>query len=103
MPMIRHIWRLWCAGARVCACDKILCDGRASGMGYDMREIGAAMRRARQEKGMTVGELARKAGIGRATLYHYETGRNWPGLYSMLALADALGVALSDYVNHWAF
>ncbi len=69
-------------------------------MNYDMREIGAAMKRARKAKGLRSSELARRAGISIQAVWNYESGtRQWPGLYNLLAMADVLGITLDEFVG----
>lgn len=50
------------------------------------------LQQAREAKGLTVAELAEKAGIDRATIYRLEDGRNVPGLATVVKLEKALGV-----------
>lgn len=69
-------------------------------MDYDMREIGAAMRRAREKKELSSSALAQKAGVSIQSLWNYESGnRQWPGLYNLLALADVLEISLDELVG----
>ena len=62
----------------------------------DMQGIGAAIRRARKEKGLTQGQLAGMLGMSRATVSGIETGAiPEVGVRKLMALCGALGLALS--------
>ena len=62
------------------------------------RPLAANLRRARTSAGLSVVELARRAGVGRATLTQLEAGVGNPTLETLYALADVLGVALADLI-----
>lgn len=68
-------------------------------MNLDSKEIGAAMRCAREKRGLTVAELAERAEIAVNTVRLYEAGRFFPGLWNLWHLADVLGVALDELVG----
>ena len=68
-------------------------------MGIVARTVGAAMRRARQRRGLTIKELSAAAGVSYNTICLNETGRHLPDLYNLIVLADALGVTLDEYVG----
>ena len=57
----------------------------------------AALRRLREERRMTVAELAEAAGINRNTLYLLEAGGRAPRWHNACALADALGVSVEAF------
>lgn len=60
-----------------------------------MIEIGAALRSARQARGLTQGELARLAGIGRTSLSQLENGTIGEiGVRKILRVCAVLGLAL---------
>ncbi|UJR82828.1 helix-turn-helix domain-containing protein [Sandaracinus amylolyticus] len=61
--------------------------------------LGAALRRAREAKGLTVSELARRSGIAKATLSELEAGRANPTLETLWALAVPLEVSLGELVD----
>lgn len=64
--------------------------------------IGAALRLIRRERGWTQDELvARTTGseITRRSIYRIETGQSAPSAVLLWALADALGVSLSDLIK----
>jgi transcriptional regulator with XRE-family HTH domain len=48
----------------------------------------------REMRGLTQGDLGAKAGMGGASVSHFETGQRMPTLDSLLKLADALEVSL---------
>lgn len=62
--------------------------------------IHEAMRKAREVKGITRYKLARKAGVDPRSLQVYEAGESYPKLFNLIALADALGISLDEYVGH---
>ncbi len=69
-------------------------------MNYELRDIGAAMRRARERRGVTRRELAKRTGVPKSTITGYESGgRVWPGLYNLALLADELKIPLDEYIG----
>lgn len=58
--------------------------------------VGAQVRRRREQRGMTAAELARRAGLAKATLSSVESGVGNPTIETLDALAVALGLPLSD-------
>lgn len=60
--------------------------------------LGNNLRRLRARAGLSVVELARRAGLGRATLTQLEAGSGNPTLETLYALANELGVALSELI-----
>lgn len=56
------------------------------------------LRRLRFEKGMTINEVAEKAGISRATVMRLEAGSS-PTARVARALADAYGVSVDDLMT----
>jgi transcriptional regulator with XRE-family HTH domain len=54
------------------------------------------IRQLRERKGVSLRELARRAGVGVATLSRIESGEANPRMNTLLQLADALGV----FVGH---
>src|SRR6188472_2201071 len=57
--------------------------------------LGRSIGRLRRERAWSAAELARRAGIGKATLSEIEAGRRNTTLETLDALTRALGVALS--------
>ncbi len=58
---------------------------------------GGALRRLREQRHLSLGDIAEKIGVSRATVGHWETGRNAPGWDVAVQLADALGVSLDQF------
>jgi transcriptional regulator with XRE-family HTH domain len=50
----------------------------------------------RKRKGVSLRELARRAGVGLATLSRIESGEANPRLSTLLQLAEVLGVFVGD-------
>jgi len=50
------------------------------------------IRQLRERKGVSLRELARRSGVGAATLSRIESGEANPRLSTLLQLADVLGV-----------
>jgi Zn-dependent peptidase ImmA (M78 family)/DNA-binding XRE family transcriptional regulator len=59
--------------------------------------VGARIRRARENVGMTQGELAAAIGRQQTTISYWESGRRSPDIEDLLALADALEVEVSFF------
>lgn len=57
--------------------------------------MGRRLRRLREARGVSLSELARTAGVGKATLSGLENGTRNPTLETMYAIAAALEVPLS--------
>jgi DNA-binding XRE family transcriptional regulator len=57
--------------------------------------VGARIRTARRERGLSVGALADAAGIGKGSLSEIENGMRNPTLSTLYALAGTLGVPLA--------
>lgn len=58
-------------------------------------EVGRRLRALRVERGLSLSELARRAGVGKGTLSELETGRRNPTLDTLFALTSALRLPLS--------
>jgi len=61
--------------------------------------IAAALRRERERAGLTLTELARRAGLAKSTLSQLESGSGNPGVETLWALSMALGVPFSRLVE----
>lgn len=61
-------------------------------------DIGNNVRRHMKIRGMTVPTLAKKGGIGTATLSNVLNGRSEPKSSTLIGLAEALGVPVADLV-----
>ena len=64
-----------------------------------MRTIGDSMRLARRARGISVIELAERAGVSRTSLYQAERGEVFPSIMSIAALADVLEISIDDYIG----
>jgi transcriptional regulator with XRE-family HTH domain len=65
--------------------------------------IGDAMRDARKRCGFSQKMLERKSGVPESTLNKYETGKAMPGLYNLIAITDALGISIDEYIGRERF
>jgi transcriptional regulator with XRE-family HTH domain len=65
--------------------------------------IAANLRALRTRRDMSLVTLAERSGVARATLTKIEAGRGNPTIDTLYALADALGVALSDLLVERSF
>jgi transcriptional regulator with XRE-family HTH domain len=54
--------------------------------------LGSTLRLLREQAGLSQGELARNAGMGKSQISKYESGKEFPRLESLERLLDALGV-----------
>lgn len=61
--------------------------------------IARALRRERDNAGLSITDLARRAGIAKSTLSQLESGSGNPSVETLWALAVALGVPLSRLVD----
>lgn len=61
--------------------------------------IAAALRRERERVGVSLTELARRAGVAKSTLSQLEAGQGNPSVETLWALAVALGVPFSRLVE----
>ncbi|HEY0640692.1 MAG TPA: XRE family transcriptional regulator [Pseudonocardiaceae bacterium] len=71
--------------------------GRAQGAPLDA--IAASLRRERERAGLSLTELARRAGLAKSTLSQLETGTGNPSVETLWALAVALDVPFSRLVE----
>jgi transcriptional regulator with XRE-family HTH domain len=65
-------------------------------MRAEVRSLVRDLRAARQRKGMTLSELARRVHVAPSTASRWETGRRRPHSSQLPILADALGVTLPE-------
>jgi transcriptional regulator with XRE-family HTH domain len=61
--------------------------------------VGAQIRRRREQRGMSGSELARRAGLSKATLSQLEAGNGNPTIETLDALAIALRIPLTDLLT----
>ncbi|MBE5794314.1 MAG: helix-turn-helix transcriptional regulator [Clostridiales bacterium] len=57
-------------------------------------EIGAIIKKARQEKGITQETAADALGVSRQTISNWETGRTYPDILSVIRMSDLYAVSL---------
>ncbi|MBC7130228.1 helix-turn-helix domain-containing protein [Candidatus Bathyarchaeota archaeon] len=67
--------------------------------GYYVEIDGEAVRRRREELGLSIGEVAEKVGISRRTLYGYERGTAKASVTAAYRLISALGAPVAKPVN----
>jgi transcriptional regulator with XRE-family HTH domain len=72
--------------------------GRANGSAVAL-QVGKNVRRLRQERGVTLSELAASAGISLAMLSRLEKGDVSPSLETLAALAEALGTGAASLLK----
>jgi transcriptional regulator with XRE-family HTH domain len=63
-------------------------------IGHDAQRIARTLRDARAAAGLSLRELARRAGTSHATLSAYEQGRKIPSALTFLRILDAAGFAV---------
>jgi transcriptional regulator with XRE-family HTH domain len=64
-----------------------------------LQTIAAALRRAREHAGLTLTELARRAGVAKSTLSQLESGQGNPSVETLWALCVALDVPVSGLLD----
>jgi transcriptional regulator with XRE-family HTH domain len=64
-----------------------------------LEAIAAALRRERERAGISLSELAKRAGIAKSTLSQLESGSGNPSVETLWALGVALGVPFSRLVQ----
>lgn len=62
----------------------------------ELVELGATIRSAREASGISQGQLARMAGISRATLNYAELGRSAVGADALLRILSPLGLGIAS-------
>lgn len=66
----------------------------------DLRErISRSLRREREAAGISVSELARRAGVSKATVSQLENGSSGPSVETLWAIADALELPFAAFVE----
>jgi transcriptional regulator with XRE-family HTH domain len=64
-----------------------------------LHSIAAALRRAREDAGLSLTELARRAGVAKSTLSQLEAGRGNPSLETLWTLCTALDLPFSRLLS----
>jgi transcriptional regulator with XRE-family HTH domain len=67
----------------------------------DISVLGRNVRRLRTERQLTLGALARQAGLAKQTLANLESGAGNPTVETLLAVAGALGIGVGWLVTEW--
>lgn len=62
--------------------------------------VGEAMKRAREEAGLSQAALAAITGISPTSLSQYENDAYLPRIDAVEMLADTLGLSIDEYVGH---
>lgn len=62
----------------------------------DLAIIGHRLKLARVDKCLTLAELAKLTGVTNVTISRLENGKHYPALYTVVRLAEALDIRLSD-------
>ncbi|MEV7631373.1 XRE family transcriptional regulator [Microbacterium sp. NPDC089318] len=66
----------------------------------ELRErLAHSLRREREGAGLSVSELARRAGVAKATVSQLESGAGNPSVETLWAIGDALGVPFATLVD----
>ncbi|MFE4970741.1 helix-turn-helix domain-containing protein [Kitasatospora sp. NPDC056651] len=74
--------------------------GTGTGTGTELiGQIAASIRRERERSGLSMAELARRAGIAKSTLSQLESGAGNPSVETLWALGVALNVPFSRLVD----
>ncbi|WP_411815707.1 helix-turn-helix domain-containing protein [Gordonia sp. SND2] len=82
--------------------EEVRQDERSSAMSNDVspqKLVAAALKRERARAGISLAELARRAGIGKSTLSQLESGEGNPSVETLWALSVALGIQFSALVD----
>ena len=66
----------------------------------NLRELGLAVSTARRSRGLTLEDLAERAGISRQTVINIEMAHKAARIDTLHAIAHALEVPLSDLIAH---
>lgn len=67
--------------------------------GNAVMTIGQAIKKARQQKGLTQTQLATVIGVKATQISWWETGEHFPSILNCISLADVLGVTLDELVG----
>lgn len=65
----------------------------------DLKKTGAFIAQRRKEKGLTQSQLAAHLDVTDKAVSRWETGRGFPDVSTLPALAEALGVTVAELVN----
>ena len=62
-------------------------------------EIAQRLREARTDSGLTQEQVAEKIMVSRVTLSHWENGKTFPDIASLLSLSELYGISLDELVK----
>lgn len=62
--------------------------------------MGESMRKAREKSGLTIKQLSEKSGHNISVISHIETEKVEPRIYTVVDLADTLGISVDEYIGH---
>ena len=60
-------------------------------------DVGGKLRRLREDNGLTLAQLAKRAGLDESALRNYEDGRAVPSLGELMNIASVLGVSIGHF------
>lgn len=63
------------------------------------QQLGRHIARQRHARGLVVDDVAERTGLNRKTVMHIESARRNPTLATLLLIADALGVTVSQLLD----
>jgi transcriptional regulator with XRE-family HTH domain len=63
--------------------------------------VGQNVRRFRQERQLSLGDLAKTAGLAKQTLANLENGQGNPTIETLFAVSHALGVGITWLLTEW--
>jgi len=63
------------------------------------KRLGKAIRACRKERGLLLRDLEITSKLTIAHLSHFETGKRFPSVYNLIAIADAMGVSLDELIG----
>lgn len=72
---------------------------RESKRGEAVTRLAAAVRAERERAGLSLSELARRAGLAKSSLSQLEAGQGNPGVETVWAIATALGVPFAGLID----
>jgi len=78
-----------------------LSDSRGVGVDDPNAMVARNIRRYREERKLSLGELARRAHLSKQTLSKIEIGSGNPTIGTMAAIADALGLSIRSLMTEW--
>lgn len=64
-----------------------------------LRDLGRQIRLLRERRGLSLNDLARQSGVSVTGIRNIELGRANPGLLTMVAIIDALGMPIDELVT----